>query len=437
MNILFIFADQMHRYALGCMGTPEIQTPNLDRLARQGTLFHNAYTNCPICTAFRINLLTGLHSGTTQTIGNNFPIPESCRTLPDALNDGGYRTSYVGKWHIGATGNVAIPRELRGGFTDFIGYQCYNGFRENVWFFDENNDKHVCDGHRTDVTTEIAVERLNGLADQDRFALFVSYQAPHYPVQPGAPFDRMYAGVPITRRPNCGDVEPYTRTWSPPSPWPPDGCPDYRQYGGDLDGYIRRYYGMVSQIDAGVGRLLHTLEALGRVDDTVVVFTSDHGDMQGSHGRKNKCLPYEESSGIPLIVRVPGGAQGLVTDAVVSGVDFFPTCLDYGSLPAEPHLPGRSFAPLTRGQPQELIGPIFSEFGNWQMIRRGAYKLVVEGDDLVPSQLHNLEADPFEMDNLVAKSGHAERRTELRAEIVSWHETCRRNRQMLALPMDR
>jgi arylsulfatase A-like enzyme len=420
MNILFIFADQMHRYALGCMGTPEIQTPNLDRLAAQGTLFRSAYSNCPICTAFRINLLTGLHSGTTRTIGNNFPIPEGCRTLPDALNDGGYRTSYVGKWHIGATGNVAVPHELRGGFTDFIGYQCYNGFRENVWFFDEQDEKHVYEGHRTDVTTQIAVERLRGLATQDRFALFVSYQAPHYPVQPSAAFEQMYAGVEITHRPNFRDVEPYTRTWSPPSPWPPGDCPDYQRYGGDMDEYMRRYYGMVSQVDAGVGRLLQCLEQLGLADTTAVVFTADHGDMQGSHGYTNKCGPLEESAGIPLIVRVPGGAQGQVTDAVISGVDFFPTCLDYGSLPAGPRLPGRSFAPLTRGEKQELTGPIFSEFGDWKMVRRGACKLVVDADDLAPTELYDLGADPYEMQNLVANPAYAEQQAALQAELVSW-----------------
>ena len=422
MNILFIFTDQMHRYALGCMGTPDILTPNLDRLAGQGVLFRNAYSNCPICTPFRINLLTGLYTSQTRTFGNGHRIPDGWTTLPDALNEGGYRTSYIGKWHIGASGNGPIPQELRGGFTDFIGYQCYNGFTKNVCFHDESGREHVFDKHRTDATTDIAIQRLEAIADRP-FAAFVSYQAPHYPVQPSPEYERMYQGTTIRRRPNCRQIDPYTRTWSPPSPWPPDECPDYRKYGNDLDEYLRLYYALVTQIDAGVGRLADALQRLGVWDDTAVIFTSDHGDMQGSHGLTNKCLPQEESSGIPLIARVPGGATGLVTDALVSGIDFFPTCLDYAGIPVPSHLPGTNFAPLTRGEPQDLDGPVFAEMTDWKMVRQGDLKLVTTaGDDYAPTQLHDLNTDPYETMNLVGAPARSHEIENLRRLIICWQQ---------------
>ena len=393
-NILFIFADQMHRFALGCMGTADIQTPNLDRLAQQGMLFRNAYSNCPVCTPFRINLFTGLYTCQTGTFRNEARIPAGCPTLADALNAGGYRTSFVGKWHIGDSGNKPIPRELRDGFTDVIGYQCYNGFNDNIRFYDEENREHAFGGHRTDVTTDLAIARLEALAQQP-FALFVGYQAPHYPVQPAPEFEALYRGVTIQRRPNCREVDPYTRTFSPPSPWPPEPCPDFQRYGNDLNEYLRLYYALVTQIDANVGRLLAALERLGLAENTVVVFTADHGDMQASHGLKNKSLPQEESSGIPLIVRVPGGAAGVISDALVSGIDFYPTCLDYAGLAQRAGLPGTSFAPLTRGEPQQLTAPVFSEMPDWKMVRDRALKLVVEGADYTPTQLYDLESDLY------------------------------------------
>jgi len=410
----------MHAFALGCMGTPDIHTPNLDGLAAEGVLFRQAYSNCPVCTPFRVNLLTGRYGSQTGVLQNNLRVPAGERTLASALNDGGYRTGYVGKWHIGGSGNVPIPPELRAGFTDFIGYQCYNGFRENVWFFDEAGNRHEFGKHRTDATTDIAVERLERMAGEP-FALFVSYQNPHYPVQPGPEYEAMYDGVTITRRPNTREIDPYTQTFSPPSPKPKETDPDYQRYGGRLDEYLRLYYAMVTQLDAGVGRLLEALDRLGLRDETVVVFTSDHGDLQGSHGLKNKSSPFEESAGIPLIVRLPGGARGLETEALVSGVDFFPTCLDYAGLPPGPTVEGVSFAPLTRGETQVLDGPVFSEMPDWCMVRRGPYKLVAERPALEPTLLFDLEADPYELTNLVADPACAATRDALLRTLRQWH----------------
>lgn len=175
-NILLIFADQMHKFALGCMGTKDIITPNLDKLAAEGSLFPNMYSNCPICTPFRINLFTGLYSSQTGTMGNGARIPKGLDTFANAFNEAGYQTSFIGKWHIGATGNQPIPEEMRGGFSDFIGYQCYNGFYKDVIFYDEDGKEHEYDCHRTDATTDIAIERLEKIKDGP-FFMCIAYQA--------------------------------------------------------------------------------------------------------------------------------------------------------------------------------------------------------------------------------------------------------------------
>jgi arylsulfatase A-like enzyme len=418
-NILFIFTDQMHRYALGCMGNPDIETPNLDRLAENGVLFTNAYSNCPLCTPFRINLLTGLYSHQTHSLLNNKRIPKDCITLAHEFNMAGYHTSYVGKWHIGATGNQPIPQELRAGFTDFIGYQCYNEFIENVCFYDEENQEHRYNKHRTDVTTDIALERLEKIKDKP-FFMCVSYQAPHYPVQPKVEFEEKYRGKPIHRRANAQEIDPYTRTHSPPSPFPKENCPNYQKYGGNLDEYIRLYYGMVSQVDDNVGRLLNALEKWGIRDNTIVIFTSDHGDMQGSHGLKNKQLAFEESSGIPLIVQVPNGVKGAVSDALISGIDFYPTTLSLVDSKPSITLPGKDLSPILYGKKLTNEPPVFSENWRWKMIREGDFKLVVRGFWNKPTELYNVKNDTYEMANLIKNPEYAVKIKELRNKIQDW-----------------
>ena len=265
MNVLFLFSDQQNRYALSCMGNPDVDTPNLDRLAERGVLFRRCYSNDPVCGPFRGSLLTGQYTSRCGVTANGAPLPQGTTTFADAFNAAGYETAFVGKWHLGGNGNGPIPEELRGGFKHFAGYQCYNGFYDNVCFYDEQNREHRYDRHRTEVTTDLAVEKLESFAARRApFLLMMSYQAPHYPEQPAPEYAARVQGRKIHRRPNCReDIDPFTPTFSPPSPRPVTDDPDYQRYGNDLDEYIRLYNAMCTQIDANVGRLLDSLERLG------------------------------------------------------------------------------------------------------------------------------------------------------------------------------
>lgn len=429
MNLLFIFTDQQHRYALSCMDNPNVETPHLDALASRGILFRRCYSNDPICGPFRGTLMTAQYASNCGVVYNGAPLPEGVTTFADAFNAGGYTTSWVGKWHLGATGNDPIPRELQGGFHRFLGYQCYNGFYKDVVFNDREGNAHRYEKHRTDVTTDLAIEQLEQLAKEENpFMLMMAYQAPHYPEQPSSEFAQMYAGREIIRRPNCVDIDPYTPTCSPPSPKPCEQDPDFQKYGNNLDEYIRQYNAMCTQIDANIGRLIETLDDLGIAEETMIVFTSDHGDMQGSHGLKNKCLPHEESAGIPLIMYVPGMPGGRVSDALVSGIDLMPTCLELAGLPAVTSADGQSIAPLVRGESENGCDAIFSEWSDkWCMIVKDGWKLAAERTEkaIVPMLMTHIEQDPYEMNNLVDDEAVKELRESFFKELEAWDKGIR------------
>lgn len=422
MNILLIFADQMHKYALGKVND-EVYTPNLDKLSEEGVLFNNTYSNNPICGPFRGNLLTGQYSSYNQVIHNGDPLPDNIPSLADAFNEADYETSFVGKWHLGGNGNGPILENIRGGFKHFIGYQCYNGFIDNVCFYDEKNQEHKYDQHRTDVTTKIAIERIKKLnASNKPFIQAVGYQAPHYPEQPSPRFEEIYKDKTFSFTPDYKEVDPYTPTFSPRSPRPFDDCPDYQRYGNDMQEYLRLYYAMVSQIDAGIGEIMDCLEELKIKDNTVVIFTSDHGDMQGSHGMKNKCLPYEKSCGIPLIISCPQGRKNIESDILLSSIDLYPTLLDLASLPQKEHLQGKSIANYLLGEKQVVSEPVFAEFlcgkNTWKMVRKGDYKLTVDWETKEAIHLFNLKEDPYELNNLIKENKYISMVKKLRKMVL-------------------
>ena len=268
------------------------------------------------------------------------------------------------------------------------------------------------------------------------FLHVVSYQAPHYPVQPSPKFEDLYRNKTIPYDPDYIEVDPYNPTFSPYSPRTFENCPDYQRYGGNMQEYMRLYYGMVSQIDDGVGRIMKCIEELGIKDETLLIFTSDHGDMQGSHGFKNKDLPYEKSCGIPLIISAPVGLKNHVSDILVSCIDLFPTCLDFAGLPIYNHFQGVSILPLITGDTDSYTHPpVIAESFNhnfrltendkgcsWKMIRDGKYKLTVNWDAKEPCLLYDMDLDPYEMNNLIYSEEHKHIIDELLGKLIRSRE---------------
>jgi len=189
------------------------------------------------------------------------------------------------------------------------------------------------------------------------------------------------------------------------------------------------YYGMVTQIDANVGRILKELERLGIAADTIVAFTSDHGDLAGSHDLNGKAVSYEESAAIPLLMRGPGITAGTVIDAPIDSSSFLPTCMELAEVPTRQDLAGRSRAGLLRGEEEEL--PVFADLRDWCLIRLRQYKLTVEGDDCRPTLLFDVEEDPYEQVNLVDSEACEAVVEELRERLCHWREECLRFRMSL------
>lgn len=426
-NLLFILADQLQAFALGVMGHGQIRTPNLDALAAGGTLFRNAYVEFPVCTQYRGALMTGRYGA--QTGVTSFAVgPEpGTRCLADALNDHGLLTSYVGKWHLYEFFDMPVTPEQRCGFSRFLGYQSHNDYLNGVRFWDEDAQcREFVGGHRTRTTADLAIERLREVpADQD-VALFVSFLSPHYPLQPDPGFEALYHDVEIELRENVRPPEQvFTPTYSPASPQPIETDPSYHRYGASIERFWQFYAAMVSQLDHEVGRILAELREQGRHDDTLVILTSDHGEMGGSHGRMNKGVWQEESTRVPMIVRSPGSPAGVTVETPVSaGIDIMPTMLDWLGAPEEDGAAGSSLIPMVENGADGDHPPVFSEMAgqqNWVMVRDGGWKYVATRDDATPIALHDLTTDPCELDNVLAEAPDA--LAELENHVADWRRT--------------
>jgi arylsulfatase A-like enzyme len=422
-NVLIIFGDQLMKFALGCMDNSDVVTPNIDRLAQNGALFKNAYTTTPVCSPFRANLVTGLYNLETGADGNCCVLPNGCHSLVSDFNNAGYQTGFVGKWHIGIGGNRPIEKKYRADFQNFIGYQCFNSFYEDVWFFDEDNKKHEYDKHRTDVTADIAIERLQKLSD-DPFMMVVGFQAPHYPEQPSPRFDNIYRGKKVTPRPNYTGISPYIPTVFPRSSRPYEKCPDYRRYGEDIHEYLRCYYALCSQIDYNVGRIVDQLEESGRLDDTIIMFTSDHGDMAGSHGLNGKAVSYEESAGIPLLMVGPGVPKGIRINAPIDSSSFLPTCMGLADIEMPENIKPRCKTDLFENPNSDTHAFSCFKGKGWCMIRKGKHKLTIDVNTNEPLSFYNLKDDPYEVSNLIEAETINIKYSEMLGLLINWKEEC-------------
>jgi arylsulfatase A-like enzyme len=408
-NILYIFADQMRASALGCTPDGEpVHTPNLDRLAAEGTLFTHAFANTPVCTPSRATLLTGKHALTCRCIANDLRLPEDQEGIADVLNQQGYRCGYVGKWHLDGISRHMFtpPGRRRHGFDAYwAAYNCNHTYFDPKWYEDDNPAMQRGTGYDADIQTDQAIEFLERFRGEP-FCLFLSWGPPHDP----------YRMVP----------DEYLALY------PPDQMPLRPNTEGADREAIAGYYAHVSALDHNVGRLMATLDQLGLAENTIVVFTADHGDMLWAHGRRNKQQPYDESIRVPLLVRWPGRVPaGAVSDLLIGVVDHTPTLLGLAGIDVPADMNGRDLsafvcrdAGMGADAPSSLyIAELvsFDQAQTWQPWRgvrthRHTYARWLHGDGV----LFDNEADPYQARNLFHQPEAAALKQELEAELRRW-----------------
>ncbi len=435
-NILFVLVDQMRSTAMGCAGVEGVHTPHLDRLAGEGTRFVNAVSNTPACTPARACLLTGKHTLHHRLINNDLQLGHDHRTLAHCLTDAGYRCGYIGKWHVDGVNRGAYipPGPRRQGFDDFwAGTECNHNYFAGYYYDDATRQPVWFDGYEPDGQTDLAVRYLRQRAAErsdasaDPFCLFVSYSPPHCPYEqvPQEHLDR-YPPESIELLPNARDARVQSggsRGRLARTDDAPQAAHDARKR--EL---IAGYYAHVTALDACVGRLLGALEEGGLTEDTLVVFTSDHGDMLFSHNRGWKVKPWRESVGIPLLMRWGGGIPcGRTTRGPISLVDLAPTLLDLAGVPVPPEMDGRALGAFVRGDESARAESVWINFPAvpaywgippWRGVVTERHTYVATPDG--PWLLHDDVTDPFQMDNLAHRVEHREIERNLDLLLHDW-----------------
>ena len=476
-NLLFILTDQHLATTLGSYGSTLCRTPHLDALARDGLLFNNAYAACPICTPARASLQTGLlpfRHGMQNNIYNRgcqvHELPDHPTLLSRRLQALGYRTGLTGKWHLGFGSDAINQPEyqshiaacpglgrvpLHGSLPSTVGYEGddfpgHGGVgihtpQYRAWLAARGRSLEtrvyhdayprvfeVTSGADTTVNhflTERALGHINTYLDAGApFYYQLNYWGPHadyhaptefldlyrdLPIPPWPSFDEDQSGKPSLHDAHRAEA---TRHWG----WP------------DFERALRMYFATITELDAQIGRLLAHLKARGVYEDTLVVFSADHGDSLGIHrGLTDKALfMYEETNRIPLLIKSPGQPApraGGTDDRFVGTCDFYSTFLDYAGLPrADAELDGRSLRPLIEGEPgiawrdsivTECSGLDFL-LTTQRALRYRHYKYVFNAGDT--DELYDLAADPHELRNLVGDPACASLLLELRRKLDDW-----------------
>jgi len=414
INLLLIFADQMRGHAVGCAGNAQVRTPNLDRVASEGLLFRNAIANTPVCTPSRGTLLTGLspiaHGALTNDIGIRTDIP----SLGTLLGDAGYRTGYIGKWHLGGVPRDRFipPGPERLGFDDFwAAWNCHHRYFRAPYHLD-TEEVRFFQGYEPDAQSDLAIGFIERYKD-DPFALVVSFGPPHAPYdQVPERFLRMYDPRHLQLRENV-----------PPEP------PDILRSRSEI---IAQYYAAVTALDADVGRIMQALERLGLAQRTLVVFTSDHGDMLWSQGMEKKEQPWEESISVPLIMRCPWlFSSPRVTEVLTGIMDIAPTLLDLLRIGIPIGTQGRSVVPFLdageRPPPSSVpIGihvpvdqAVAQGIPEWRGVRTERYTYARRLSDNGWLLFDNL-ADPFQGHNLIEVPSAQPVRRKLEDDLQAW-----------------
>jgi len=410
-NVVFVFADQWRAQATGYAGDPNALTPNLDKLAATSVNMTTAVSCCPVCTPYRASLLTGQYPLTTGLFLNDLYLSDDAVSIAEVFAAAGYDTGYIGKWHVDGHGRSSfIPRQRRQGFDYWKVLECTHSYNKSPYYSDAD-EKLYWEGYDAVAQTRDAQQYIAARARGPKpFLLMLSWGPPHNPYETAPEQYRklLFADAgKIELRPNV----------------PANAQPAARK---DLQGY----YAHCFALDACMGDLRKTLAECGIEDDTIFVFTSDHGDMLGSQGERRKQRPWDESIRVPFLLHYPAacGREGKTIDMPFNTPDIMPTLLGLAGIAPPKTVEGSDFSGVLTGAkaPDNDAALIccIAPFGEWTRpsggkeyrglrTRRYTYVRDLKG----PWLLYDNQADPYQQTNLVGKPDHADLQKTLDAQL--------------------
>jgi arylsulfatase A-like enzyme len=414
-NVLVFFTDQQRWDTTGIHGNPLDLTPNFDRMAMAGTHCYHAFTCQPVCAPARATLQTGLYASHAGVWRNGIPLVPASQTLAQLFRAAGYRTGYIGKWHLGSRElDGPVAPEFRAGYDDWLAANLleFTSDAYQTTLYDEEGRPVRLPGYRVDALADAAIRYID--SNQSRpFFLFLSFLEPH--------FQNTRDDYPAPD----GYAERYTGRWTPP---------DLAALGGSSHAHLPGYYGMVRRLDEALGRVIDALKSLNLLENTILVFTSDHGNHFKTRNGEYKRSCHDSSVRIPLAIQGPGFWGGGRVRELVSLVDLPPTLLDACGIPAPASFEGRSILPLARRGREAVDWPddVYIEISESQVgraMRTHRWKYSVSAPNLsgwaapgaasyAEEFLYDLKADPYELVNLVDHEALAEVRQVMRARLL-------------------
>ncbi len=390
-NVVFVFADQWRAEATGYAGNHDVRTPNLDRLVKESVNFENAVSCCPVCSPYRASLLTGQYPLTHGVFLNDVRLRSEAVSLAEVYQRAGYKTAYIGKWHLdGNQRSAFIPRERCQGFDFWKVLGCTHAYNNSFYYGDEDV-RLKWEGYDAIAQTRAAQQYIREHAEGSPFLLVLSWGPPHDPYATAPEkYRALFQPESLTLRPNVPEAD--------------------RQKARQA---LAGYYAHIAALDDCIGGLLQTVRETGIENDTIFVFTSDHGDMLFSHGGQNKQQPWDESIRVPFLLRYPAlpGTRDRILDLPINTPDIMPTLLGLSGIAVPDTVEGTDFSRILTGKAPALDYAALIEcpspFGQWTRARGGreyrgirTRRYTYVRDLQGPWLLYDNTQDPYQLDNL-------------------------------------
>lgn len=416
-NVIFILSDD-HRYdAMGFLkAQPWLETPQMDRLAREGAHLKNAFVTTALCSPSRASILTGLYAHRHRIVDNNTAIPKGTVFFPGYLQKAGYKTAFFGKWHMGNEGDAPQP-----GFDEWVGFRGQGSYLPSANGLNVNGKRVPQKGYITDELTDYALGWLDTIPKDQPYFMYLSHKAVHGDFVPAERHKGRYKNekfVPPPTMEKEGDMAQGRPMWvqNQRNSWHGVDYPYHTSLG--IDEYFKRYAETLLAVDESIGRVLDALAKRGELDSTLVIYMGDNGFAFGEHGLIDKRTAYEESIRVPMLARCPQMFKGgLTVKDIVANVDIMPTVLAAANVPAPKGLDGANMLPLLQGtRPADWRTDLLYEY-YWERnypqtptvhaLRGDRYKFIrVQGVwDL--DELYDIQEDPLESRNLIFSAAHA------------------------------